>query len=226
MTITRKAIKKHIIVSCVLVAGLCVSCIAMQMAYNSGNRQLTRLYAVCSVILCIAGSLSVFIHAARYVERKYHENTRVHTDIVNTNRDYRARYSLKSRITFFVLTVGSASFAAFTYAYSQHYLAKVLMSAILLFCIVTVYRYCFTTVWFTDRLIVVEVKLFAKYSESYKSVTAMHARPGNLQILFEDGRKLNLPSSLGDSDKIAAILEKHVEILPDSGIPGPRNPRT
>lgn len=61
--------------------------------------------------------------------------------------------------------------------------------------------------------------LMTKYSESYGSVTAMHAQPGNLRIQFTDGKNLNLPSGLGDSARIAAILEKHVKVWPDSGKP-------
>lgn len=217
MISAKRRIKGHVLVSAVLVVGLIISCIAMEAAFSSGDRQLTRLYAVCCAILCVASSLSIFLHAVRYVERKKLERKRECVRVSNDDRDFIAKYSPKDRIVLSILTVSFALLMLFAYAHSGHYWFKILISGIFLFCAVAVYRYFFTTIWFTDKLILVEVKLFTKYSESYGSVTAMRAQPGNLRIQFADGKNLNLPSGLGDSARIAAILEKHVEIWPDSG---------
>lgn len=225
MSLAKKQAGRHGVVSGVLVVGFFISCIAMQSAFSSGNRHLTRVFAVCCAILCVASSLSIFLHAVRYVERKKLERKREYVSISNGDRDFIAKYSLRDRIVLSILTVSFALLMFFAYANSGHYWFKILISAIFLFCIVTVYRYFFTTVWFTDKLIVVEVRPFTKYSEPYESVTAMRAQTGNLRMQFADGKKLNLPSGLGDSARIASILEKRVEIWPDTKTSGKRNSR-
>jgi hypothetical protein len=68
---------------------------------------------------------------------------------------------------------------------------------------------------FTDKLIVVETKPFIKYEESYDSVTAIHFMPGNCKVIFSDGKSVNLGYGLGDSRRIAAILQEHVDVLPE-----------
>ena len=212
MRLWPQLVKRHFIVSGVLVVGLIVSCIAMQAAFNSGNRKLTVFYAVSSAILCIVSSLSVFLQAVRYVEHKKLKSERERVSILSDHCDYKAKYSLKDRIVFSFLTAGSILLCCFFYKHTGHYWLKIVISAILIFCLVTVYRYFFTTVWFTDKLIVVEVKLFTNYSESYKSVTALRTRLGKLLIQFADGRTLNLPSGLGNSVRIASIIEERVKI--------------
>jgi hypothetical protein len=181
MTLAKKRVGKHGVVSGVLVVSFFASCIAMQSAFNSGDRQLIRLYAVSCAILCVASSLSIFLHVVRYVERKKLERKRECVSIRNNDRDFIAKYSPKDRIVLSILTVSFALLMLFAYAHPGHYWFKILIPGIFLFCAVAVYRYFFTTIWFTDKLILVEVKLFTKYSESYGSVTAMRAQPGNLR---------------------------------------------
>ena len=217
MISARRPIKGHGLISGVLVVGLIISCIAMQAAFSSGDRQLAQLFAIFSVALCISSTLSIYLHAVRYVERRKLERAQAHVRVLNSDRDYRATYSLKDRITFSILTVGSALFAYFALVHHGQLWVTILISAMFLFCAVTLYRYLFTSVWFTDKLVVVEVKLITRYSEPYRSVTAMRAQPGNLRIEFSDRRTLNLPSGLGDLARITAILENHVESLPDFG---------
>jgi len=72
-----------------------------------------------------------------------------------------------------------------------------------------------TFAWNSTTLIVVEMKPFIQYSESYDSVSAIHFMPGNRKIIFSDGRNLNLGYGLGDSRRIAAILQKHVDVVPE-----------
>jgi hypothetical protein len=155
-----------------------------------------------------------------YLERKKRDRMRAGTDTLNAHLDYSATFSRKDRIVFSLLTVASASFTCFTYAHSGHYWTKILISAILGFCVVTVYRLFSTAVRFTDRWIVVEVKWCFKYSEAYEAVSAIKVHASNLRIEFADGRTLNIPSSLGDLTRIASILEKRVNILPNqAGVP-------
>lgn len=220
----RKRIGRHGLVSGVLVVSFFISCAAMQAAFRSSDRQLTGVFAVCCGILCICSTLSIFLQAVRYVERKRLKSSREYGGAPNAHLEYCATYSLKNRVVFSLLTAVAASFAWLTYAQSEHNWEKVLISALLVFCAVTLYRYSFTKVWFTNKLIIAEVSLFTKRFESYETVTAMRAQRGNLRLEFEDGMKLNLPSGLGDSARIAAILEKHVEIWPESGESSEKSP--
>lgn len=59
------------------------------------------------------------------------------------------------------------------------------------------------------------MKPFISYSESYDSVTAIHLTPNNRKVMFADGKSVNLGYGLGDSRRIAAILEKHVDAVPE-----------
>ncbi len=79
------------------------------------------------------------------------------------------------------------------------------------------YRFSFTTVRFTSKQITVRLFPFNPYSESYDDVESLRAHPGNLRIRFADGRRLNLWAGLGDAAKIAAILQRRVEVLPQVG---------
>jgi len=223
MTLAKKRVGTHGVVSGVLVVSLLASCIGMQLAFSSGDRQLTQFFAVCCGLLCISSTLSIFLQAVRHVERRKLEGGRGHAGNSNAHRDYSATYSIKNRIVFSLLTTGAAFFTYFTYAHPGNYLVRVLISALLLFCIVTLYRYFFTMVSFTEKIIVVELKFFAKLSESYEAVTAMRAQPGNLRIEFADGKKVNIPAGLGDFAIITSILEKRVGTPPDFGPTRKRN---
>jgi hypothetical protein len=222
----RRPIKGHVIVSAVLVVGFIASCIGMQSAFNSGDRQLTRLCAVFCAVSCVASSLSIILPAVRYFERKKLEKRQDLVSFGNGDQDFIAKYSHKDRIVLSILTASFALLIIFAYTHSGRYWFKILISGIFLFCIVTVYRYLFTTVLFTDKLIVAEVKPFKHFWESYESVVALRVQPGSLRIRFEDGRILDLPSSFGDSSRIMSILEKRVKVLPDSGDVVTRNPRS
>jgi hypothetical protein len=218
-----KRVGRHGVVSGVLVIAFIVSCVAMQSAFRSGNRQLTLLFAVCCGLLCISSTLSIFLQAVRYVERRKLDGRRGHAGFASPHREYCATYSLKNRTIFSLLTGGAASFTYFAYAHPGNALVKILISALLLFCLVTLYRYFFTTVSFTEKLIVAELRFFTRLSESYETVTAMHAQPGNLRIEFADGKKLNIPSGLGNFAVISSILEKRVRTPPDFGPTRERN---
>jgi FtsH-binding integral membrane protein len=187
----KKLIGRASLISGVLTCGFLFSCAAMQIAFSYGDRKRMILFALCSGIMCVFCTLSLSLQVMRYVEGKKLEKGHLHVHILDNAKDYCATYSLTSRIVWSLLTVVAVTIAPIIYVHSRHPTVKVLISSLLVFCIVTLYRYLFTEVWFTNRFIVAELWLFMNHSE--------------------------LPAVLGNFAKIASILKTHTKISPDLG---------
>ena len=210
--------KKPIIVpsvgGAVLIAGLATSLTLMQSAFQSNDRHLTRIFAIFSVMFCIGGGTVIMMQAVRHVEQRKREVSQHRQHVSLEAGGYRATYPVRYRIAFSLMTALYGLLTLFLLLQTHHLAVKFISSSLLLFCVVTLYRFLFTTVCFTDKLIIVRLKFLTTFSESYEAVSAMHAQRGTLRIEFSDGRKVNLPSNLGDFAKITAILEKRVKMAP------------
>jgi hypothetical protein len=69
-TPVKKRISKHLLLTCALWVGLAASLALMQSAFNRGDRDGIVFWGVCSGVLCIAATYSVWVHAVLYVANK------------------------------------------------------------------------------------------------------------------------------------------------------------
>ena len=190
----------------------------MQKAFNSGNRERVQQFALCSAA-CVIGCSVFFVSWAIGHNTREELEKLAHTPapVFNLNEDYRAKHDVSDVIIFSIFAVGSALVAFRLAADGRHLLGAVLLSAMAIFSLACLYRSLFFSVLFTEREIVVQMKPFMKYSESYDSVVGIHFMPGNLKVLFSNGKSVNL-GGLGDSRRITAILEKHVNVVPEQRV--------
>lgn len=66
----KTSITGHGIVTCLLLLALVGSLTGMQLAFNTGDRHLIRLYGGFAALFLIASCQSLWIHAVNYVNRK------------------------------------------------------------------------------------------------------------------------------------------------------------
>ena len=67
---------RHFLITCALFVGLAPSLTAMQLAFDKGDRLLTKLFGASSGVLCIAATGSFWVQATRYVARRQLEKSR------------------------------------------------------------------------------------------------------------------------------------------------------
>jgi hypothetical protein len=69
-TPAKKRISKQLLLTCALWVGLATSLVLMQSAFNRADRDGTVSWGVCSAVLCIAATYSVWVHAVLYAANK------------------------------------------------------------------------------------------------------------------------------------------------------------
>jgi hypothetical protein len=219
--------QRSIYLLCLFVVGLIISCSAMQVAYNAGNRQLVVIFALASGITCIGSCLSFWGFMVGFAAQRHQARVPASMHSDRDGQDYRARFFLKDRISLLCLTVGSALLTGFSFSRPGHYPMKALFVGMLVFSSITAYRHCLMSVLFTKRAIEAKVGLFTHYSKPYDQVVALTVAPRSLKLRFADGRKLNILPGLGDMAKIATLLEERINITPEFiGWNGSKNPPT
>jgi hypothetical protein len=70
LNLMKTSITGHGIVTCLLLLALVGSLTGMQLAFNTGDRHLIRLYGGFAALFLIASCQSLWIHAVNYVNRK------------------------------------------------------------------------------------------------------------------------------------------------------------
>jgi hypothetical protein len=208
-------IKRQLVVATVLFAAMISACIAMQVAFDAGNRGLVKLFGVLGAFFCMTSTLTYFVAVVRYNEREAKERKPIDGTAQSHVGDYTAKHCIYDRVVAVVLSSSFALVTGFFYAHSGYLGIKILCSGMFVFWVAMTYRHFFTRVRFTDEKIVVDVQPFIHFSESYKSITSVRAQPGNLRIQFADRRVLNIAAGLGDSAIISSILAERVDILPE-----------
>ena len=209
----KKRIDVYLLTSIVSFVFLTISFIA---TLNTSPKQpLEKFFVVCTIAFSMVWGVFLFAWAIRHNKREALEKA-AHTPrpSFNLSEDYKATHDVSDVVIFSILFV-AFTLLAFFFAYGRSVWGLVLSVLFSIFSCVSLYRSLFFSVLFTHKLIVVEMKPFIQYSESYDSVSAIHFMPGNRKIIFSDGRNLNLGYGLGDSRRIAAILQKHVDVVPE-----------
>ena len=220
-----KSSERPIYFLCIFVAGLLVSCSAMQASYNAGNRDLVVIFALATGVTCIGSCLSLWASMVGVAARRKQAMASAMLHSVHDGQDYRAVFSLKDRVCFLFLAVGSALLAGFSFAYPGHYSMKALLVGIFAFSSITTYRHSSMSVLFAERTIEAKVGVFTHYSEQYDQVVALTVAPRSLKLRFSDGRKLTISPGFGDIGKIATLLERRIKITPEFiGWNGGENP--
>ncbi|MBS1802657.1 MAG: hypothetical protein JST28_04790 [Acidobacteria bacterium] len=179
------------------------------------HESLDRFLLICTLGFFFSSSLFFVFWALRHNKREAlgklgHE----HPPVFNLNEDYRAKHDV-SDVILYAIMGGGMLFVAVEIGPNGHWLMGSVCMAMALFGFVMLYKSLFFSVLFTDKLMVVALKPFISYSESYDSVTAIHFMPNNRKVIFADGKSVNLGYGFGDSRRIAAILKKRVDVLPE-----------
>ena len=209
----RKGIDGFLLTGFTLFVGLIASFIAT--INISRDYLLDKFLLVCTIGFLTGSSLFFFAWAIRHNERERLERI-AHESVpsFNLDEDYRAKHDVSDVVIFSISAFAFTLFALFS-AHDKSLWALVLCSAFSLFSLAALYKALYFSVLFTDKVIAVELKPFIRYFESYGSVTAIHFVPGNPKVIFFDGKSVNLGRGLGDSQRIAAILQKRVDVTPE-----------
>jgi hypothetical protein len=131
--------------------------------------------------------------------------------------DYIATHCKKDKLTFLAMALVSGALMAFFLLYSKGLFAICLCAVISCLCAYWAYVFFVSSVRFSREQIQVTVPPFLNYSKYYGDIESLRTQRGNLKVRFAGGKILNLPSGLGNAEKIASILKKKVDIIPDGG---------
>ena len=136
---------------------------------------------------------------------------------MESNEDYIAEHCMKDKMTFLAMALVSGALMVFFLVYSKSLFAACLCAVISCLCAYWAYVFFVASVRFSSERIQVRVPPILNYSKSYADIESLRMQRGNLKVRFAGGKTLNLPSGLGNAEKIASILKKKVDIIPDGG---------
>ncbi|SNS23884.1 hypothetical protein SAMN05421770_101122 [Granulicella rosea] len=185
-------------------------------ATESYNLTHMRVYAVASVMLAMASAVSLGLPAIAASERQRRQRAAAIVDTASRSGDYTAKFPTSDR----VMAIGLASFTAlFTaFLWSRSFDDRLRWSITLLLTGLAWYAYRVSAlrVRFTSNRITIHMYPFAPYVQRYSAITKLRVGPGNVHIRFEDGRTLNLWSGMGEGEVIVKILQRKVDIVPET----------
>ncbi|HVC46821.1 MAG TPA: hypothetical protein VND90_06210 [Terracidiphilus sp.] len=130
--------------------------------------------------------------------------------------DYIATHSLKDKLTFLIMALASGLLMVLFLTQSGSWFIACLLGAIGIISAVWGYVFFVASVRFSSELIQVRVPPFVNYSRSYADIRTLKEQRGNLRVGFAGGKSLSLPSSLGDAKKIASILARKTDVIPET----------
>ncbi|HTM16288.1 MAG TPA: hypothetical protein VL135_05270 [Terracidiphilus sp.] len=207
---TKVGIDGYLLASGILFVALVLSLTAMQIASSSGAQKRVEVFAWCSAVTVCTSGLFLMLWAVRHNQRERLEKLKDEAPpVFNLNEDYRARHDV-SDVIIYAIMGGGLMFVASGIGLHGHWLMGSVALALSLFGLVMFYKSLFFSVLFTDKLIVVEMKPFIKYSETWEAVKAIYHMGISRKIVFSDGKSVVVGYGIGDSRRIAAILKKHV----------------
>ncbi|MGB6973119.1 MAG: hypothetical protein WBD67_00405 [Terracidiphilus sp.] len=128
--------------------------------------------------------------------------------------DYIATHSLKDKLIFLIMAIASAGLMVLFLSQSGSWIMAGLLGGISLFAAIWAYIFFVASVRFSSKQIEVRVPPFVNYSRLYADIRTLKEQRGNLKVGFAGGKSLSLPSGLGDAKKIASILERKTDVIP------------
>jgi hypothetical protein len=129
--------------------------------------------------------------------------------------DYIATHSLKDRLTFVAMAVGSGFLFTLFLGHTGYWFMALLLAGMCCLSLFWAYVFFVSSVRFSSEEIQVKVPPFVNYSKAYAEIKTLKEQRGNLKVGFAGGKTLSLPSSLGDAKKIASILAKKTDVIPE-----------
>jgi hypothetical protein len=130
--------------------------------------------------------------------------------------DYIATHSLKDRLTFLGMAVGSGFLLSLFFGHAGYWLMALLLGGMCCLSLFWAYVFFVSSVRFSSEEIQVRVPPFIDYSKAYADIKTLKEQRGNLKVGFVGGKTLSLPASLGDAKKIASILERKTDVIPEA----------
>jgi hypothetical protein len=183
-------------------------------ARNSGDSEWTLIFGFVCLFLLLATVQSVALPLIRRLENSPHKTAGDSAQHGLDHGEYIAKFSTQDRAVALILLGAFMVITAYLFIHPAPLYMRCVSVGMLTILLWITCRVSFTIVRFTSTQITVRIFPFGLYSESYSDVASLSAQPGNLQIRFGDGKSLNMWAGLGDAAKIAAILERRVEVLP------------